>query len=91
MDISQVLILWTLEGLFYFLNLSGEHIDLLDHLSVVSCILLSNLLHFFVVALLHRVHAFIFFFYLFLKVSFGIFELVDGLDHGMEVLALFQI
>jgi hypothetical protein len=65
-DIRQVLILWTLEGLFYFLDLFGEHIDLLDHLSVVSGILLSDLLDLFVVDLLHRVHAFIFFFYLLL-------------------------
>ena len=66
MDIRQVLILWTLEGLFYFLDLFGEHIDLLDHLSVIGCILLSDLLHLFAMALLHRVYAFIFFFHLFL-------------------------
>lgn len=80
-----------MESLFDLFYLFCQCINLLDHLSVISLVLLPNLLHLVVVTLLHRVHVFIFFFYLLLEVSFGVSELVCGLDHSMEVLALFQI
>ena len=58
---------------------------------MISLVLLPDSLHLVVVTVLHRVHVFIFFFYLLLEVGFGVSELVGGLDHSMKVLALFQI